>query len=79
MKRIEDHRSFGGRQQVWEHDSAETGTPMRFSVFLPPQAEQGRLLGVKGADAGHGILAQDSCSRTSYMSFAAWIMRAEAL
>ncbi len=41
MKLIEDHRSFEGRQQVWEHDSAETGTPMRFSLYLPPQAEHG--------------------------------------
>lgn len=41
MKRLEDHRSFGGRQQVFEHDSVETGTPMRFAVYLPPQAEVG--------------------------------------
>ncbi|HEX8569952.1 MAG TPA: S-formylglutathione hydrolase [Caulobacteraceae bacterium] len=41
MKLIEDHKSFEGRQQVWEHLSAETNTPMRFSVYLPPAAEQG--------------------------------------
>jgi S-formylglutathione hydrolase len=40
MKLLEDHKSFEGRQQVWEHGSRETGTPMRFSVYLPPQAEQ---------------------------------------
>ena len=39
LRRIEDHKSFGGRQQVWEHDSTATGTPMRFSLYLPPQAE----------------------------------------
>jgi S-formylglutathione hydrolase len=43
MKLIEDHKSFGGRQQVWEHQSAETGTPMRFSMYLPPAAEQGAV------------------------------------
>jgi S-formylglutathione hydrolase len=34
-------RSFGGVQGVYRHDSRETGTPMVFSVYLPPQAEQG--------------------------------------
>jgi len=29
---------FGGVQSVYCHDSPETGTPMRFGVFLPPQA-----------------------------------------
>lgn len=29
---------FGGVQAVYCHDSPETGTPMRFGVFLPPQA-----------------------------------------
>jgi S-formylglutathione hydrolase len=29
---------FGGVQAVYSHDSPETGTPMRFGVFLPPQA-----------------------------------------
>jgi S-formylglutathione hydrolase len=32
-------RSFGGIQGVYRHDSRETGTPMTFSVFVPPQAE----------------------------------------
>lgn len=29
---------FGGVQAVYCHDSPETGTPMRFGVFLPPRA-----------------------------------------
>ncbi|MDP2824515.1 MAG: S-formylglutathione hydrolase [Sulfuritalea sp.] len=29
---------FGGVQAVYSHDSPETGTPMRFGVFLPPRA-----------------------------------------
>jgi S-formylglutathione hydrolase len=41
MKIVEDHKSFEGRQQVWEHPSRETGTPMRFSVYLPPASEKG--------------------------------------
>jgi S-formylglutathione hydrolase len=40
MDLISDSLCFGGRQQVLRHDSTATGTPMRFSVFLPP-AERG--------------------------------------
>jgi len=29
------HRSFGGIQGFYRHESSETGTPMRFSVFVP--------------------------------------------
>lgn len=37
------HRCFGGWVGFHEHDSAEIGGRMRFAVFLPPQAEQGRV------------------------------------
>lgn len=36
MERLSDSLCFGGRQQVWRHDSSATGTSMRFSIFLPP-------------------------------------------
>jgi S-formylglutathione hydrolase len=39
MERIEHHVCFGGSREVWRHHSAVTGTPMTFSVFLPPQAK----------------------------------------
>jgi S-formylglutathione hydrolase len=35
------NRSHGGTQGVYRHDSAETKTPMTFSVFVPPQADGG--------------------------------------
>jgi S-formylglutathione hydrolase len=41
MERLEDHGCFGGRQQVWRHASQSTGTPMRFSIYLPPAAAAG--------------------------------------
>ncbi|MGB0720714.1 MAG: S-formylglutathione hydrolase, partial [Bdellovibrionales bacterium] len=41
MKVIEEHRCFGGRLQVVEHDSSALSCVMRFSVFVPPQAEEG--------------------------------------
>ncbi|MES2942467.1 MAG: S-formylglutathione hydrolase [Pseudomonadota bacterium] len=33
-----EHVSFGGLQQFYRHDSHTIGLPMKFSVFLPPQA-----------------------------------------
>ena len=41
MERIEQHASFGGRQEVWTHDSAALGGPTRFGVYLPPAALAG--------------------------------------
>jgi S-formylglutathione hydrolase len=38
---VSENRSHGGRQLVVKHASAATGTEMTFSIFLPPQAEQG--------------------------------------
>lgn len=35
MERLQRWRSHGGFQEVWKHQSTETGTPMEFSVFLP--------------------------------------------
>jgi len=40
---ISRHRCFGGTQVFYRHASSAIGLPMRFSVFLPPQAEQGRV------------------------------------
>ncbi|RRD58010.1 S-formylglutathione hydrolase [Comamonadaceae bacterium OH2545_COT-014] len=42
MQRTEHHASFGGRQEVWQHDSTSTGTPMKFGIYLPPQALAGQ-------------------------------------
>ncbi len=36
MERLNEWASHGGRQQVWRHASAATGTDMVFSLFLPP-------------------------------------------
>lgn len=35
MERLNRWRAHGGWQEVWQHASAETGTPMAFSIFLP--------------------------------------------
>lgn len=36
------HACFGGAQRSYRHASREIGLPMKFGVFLPPQAVQGR-------------------------------------
>jgi S-formylglutathione hydrolase len=41
LETLSTNRAFGGVQGVYRHHSRETGTPMVFSVFTPPQAEQG--------------------------------------
>jgi S-formylglutathione hydrolase len=35
---LSQSRSFGGTQYICRHQSAQTGTPMRFSVYSPPGA-----------------------------------------
>ena len=33
-------RCFDGTQFIYQHQSSETGTMMRFAAFVPPQAHQ---------------------------------------
>ncbi len=37
---VSEHACFGGRQGFYRHQSREIGLPMRFSVFVPAQAQQ---------------------------------------
>ena len=41
LETVSTAKMFGGVQGVYRHDSRETGTPMTFSVYLPPQAGAG--------------------------------------
>ena len=41
IETVSSARSFGGTQLVCKHASSETGTDMRFAVYLPPAAEVG--------------------------------------
>jgi S-formylglutathione hydrolase len=38
---LSEHACFDGLQRFYRHDSREIGLPMRFSVFLPPNAAAG--------------------------------------
>lgn len=43
VREISRHRCFGGWQVFLSHASVECGVEMRFSVYLPPQAEGGKV------------------------------------
>ncbi len=43
MQVTSEHLSFGGVQGFYTHDSKETGLPMRFSVYRPPQGKVGKV------------------------------------
>jgi S-formylglutathione hydrolase len=40
---VSEHACFGGTQRFYKHDSRETRGPMKFSVYLPPQAKSGKV------------------------------------
>lgn len=54
------HACFGGEQRFYQHASTEIGLPMKFSVFLPPQAQQGAVPAVL-------YLAGLTCNEETFM------------
>jgi S-formylglutathione hydrolase len=38
LELVEEHRCHAGVQRIYRHESNSIGLPMRFSIFLPPQA-----------------------------------------
>ena len=43
METLSEQRCQGGVQGFYRHESRETGTPMRFAVYLPPATQQGSV------------------------------------
>lgn len=43
LELVSEHRCFGGWQRFYRHASTVIGLPMRFSVFIPVQAEEQRV------------------------------------
>ncbi|WP_066341107.1 S-formylglutathione hydrolase [Azohydromonas lata] len=41
MQTLSEHGCFGGTQGFYKHDSAVIGAPMKFGVYVPPQAKNG--------------------------------------
>jgi S-formylglutathione hydrolase len=58
---VSDHACFGGVQRYYQHASSVIGLPMRFSVFLPPQAQQGTVPAVM-------YLAGLTCNEETFMA-----------
>jgi S-formylglutathione hydrolase len=43
LELLSSHACHGGVQRFYRHDSKTIGLPMRFGVYLPPHAEEGRV------------------------------------
>lgn len=61
LKLLSEHACFGGAQRFYEHGSHEIGLPMRFSVYLPPQASGQTVPAVM-------FLAGLTCSEETFMT-----------
>ncbi len=46
LETVSQSRCFNGAQFIYRHNSEETRTPMRFSAFVPPQAQSARRVPV---------------------------------
>ncbi|KAJ8960932.1 hypothetical protein NQ318_020232 [Aromia moschata] len=46
LTEVSSNKSFGGYQKVYSHESKEVGCTMKFGIYLPPQAEEGKKLPV---------------------------------
>ena len=44
LELLSEHGSFGGVQRFYQHNSREIGLPMRFALYLPPQALAGQTV-----------------------------------
>jgi S-formylglutathione hydrolase len=42
MRRVEQHASYGGRQEVWSHASGVLACEMKFGIYLPEAALRGQ-------------------------------------
>ncbi|PJK08244.1 S-formylglutathione hydrolase [Lysobacteraceae bacterium NML95-0200] len=71
MQKIESHASFGGRQEVWQHDSSSTGTPMKFGIYLPLQALAGEKCPVLYWLSGLTCTEQNFITKAGAQAYAA--------
>lgn len=71
MKKIEEHACFGGRQEVWQHDSRCTGTAMKLAVYLPPAALAGERCPVLYWLSGLTCTEQNFITKAGAQPFAA--------
>jgi S-formylglutathione hydrolase len=64
LELLSEHACFGGAQRFYQHASREIGLPMRFSVFLPPQA---RINAAGGKVPALIYLAGLTCTEETFM------------
>ncbi|MDB5826885.1 MAG: S-formylglutathione hydrolase [Variovorax sp.] len=60
LRTLSEHHCFGGMQRFHEHASTAIGLPMRFSIFVPPQAKHGKVPAVM-------YLAGLTCNEETFM------------
>ncbi|KYK76175.1 S-formylglutathione hydrolase [Aggregatibacter actinomycetemcomitans serotype e str. SC936] len=70
MKKIEQHQSFGGEQQVWTHFAQSLQCDMKVAVFLPPNPEN-RPLGVIYWLSGLTCTEQNFITKSGFQRYAA--------
>ncbi|MEK8088019.1 S-formylglutathione hydrolase [Aquabacterium sp. A3] len=71
MQRVEQHASFGGRQEVWQHASATLGCDMKFGVYLPPAALAGEACPVLYWLSGLTCTEQNAITKGGFQPHAA--------
>ncbi|MEM5276119.1 S-formylglutathione hydrolase [Cupriavidus taiwanensis] len=71
MELISQHGCHGGAQRFYRHDSAAIGLPMRFSVYLPPQAQAGARVPVLICLAGLTCTEETFMTKAGAQRFAA--------
>ncbi len=71
MQRVEQHASFGGSQEVWQHTSATLGCEMKFAVYLPPAALSGQACPVLYWLSGLTCTEQNFITKAGFQQHAA--------
>jgi len=71
MQRVEQHASFGGSQEVWQHTSATLGCEMKFAVYLPPAALRGQACPVVYWLSGLTCTEQNFITKSGFQQHAA--------
>ena len=61
LETLSEHNAFGGAQGFYRHASRVVGLPMRFSVYLPPQAQHAKVPALM-------YLAGLTCSEETFMT-----------
>ncbi len=71
MERIEQHASFGGRQEVWKHASDTLGCEMKVAVYLPERALRGEKCPVLYWLSGLTCTEQNFITKAGFQQHAA--------